>query len=156
MVHGPCPWSMVHGLWSMVDVQCPRSIFKPYRQKSPPTPMPFKFEQLDIWKLAIEFADEVHLLTRGFPKEELFSLTSQFKRAADSVSLNIAEGSIGQSDAEQKKFVGYSIRSLAECVNCLYLSNRRNYISHEEFAKLYKRSETLFAKLNRFRRSLGG
>jgi four helix bundle protein len=54
--------------------------------------MPFKFEKLEIWKLAIEFADEVHLLTRRFPKEEIFSLTSQFKRAADSVSLNIAEG----------------------------------------------------------------
>ena len=50
--------------------------------------MPFKFEKLEIWKLAIEFADEVHLLTRKFPKEEIFSLTSQFKRAADSISLN--------------------------------------------------------------------
>jgi four helix bundle protein len=65
--------------------------------------MPFKFEKLEIWKLAIEFADEVHLLTRKFPKEEMFSLTSQFKRAADSISLNIAEGSIGQSNPEQKK-----------------------------------------------------
>jgi four helix bundle protein len=46
--------------------------------------MPFKFEKLEIWKLSIEFADEVHLLTRKFPKEEMFSLTSQFKRAADS------------------------------------------------------------------------
>jgi four helix bundle protein len=156
--HGPRSMSMVNGPWSMVDVQCSMSTIhlQTLPSKISPTPMPFKFEQLDIWKLAIEFADEVHLLTRGFPKEELFSLTSQFKRAADSVSLNIAEGSIGQSDAEQKKFVGYSIRSLAECVNCLYLSNRRNYISHEEFAKLYRRSETLFAKLNRFRRSLGG
>jgi len=117
--------------------------------------MPFKFEQLGIWKLAIEFAGEVHLLTRQFPKEELFSLTAQFKRAADSVSLNIAEGSIGQSDAEQRKFLGYSIRSLAECVNCLYLAERRNYISREEFTKFYKHSETLFAKLNRFRNSLG-
>src|SRR5258706_13196241 len=96
------------------------------------TIMPFKFENLEIWKLAIEFADDVHLLTRKFSKEEMFSLTSQFKRAADSISLNIAEGSIGQSDAEQKKFIGYAIRSLAESVNCLYLSERRKYISQEE------------------------
>ena len=117
--------------------------------------MPFKFEKLEIWKLAIEFADEVHLLTRNFPKEEMFSLTSQFKRAADSISLNIAEGSIGQSDAEQKKFIGYAIRSLAECVNCLYLSERRKYIIHDEFVLFYKRAEELFAKMNKFRNSLG-
>jgi four helix bundle protein len=117
--------------------------------------MSYKFEKLEIWKLAIDFADEVHLLTRGFPKEEQFSLTSQFKRAADSISLNIAEGAIGQSDAEQKKFLGYSIRSLAECVNCLYLSRRRDYISSKDFAHLYNRSEELFAKMNKFRNRLG-
>lgn len=108
--------------------------------------MPFKFEKLEIWKLANEFADEVHMLTRRFPKEEMFSLTSQFKRAADSVSLNIAEGSIGQSNPEQRKFVGYSIRSLAECVTCLYLSERRKYITHEEFTFFYKRSEEFSRK----------
>jgi len=116
--------------------------------------MPFKFEKLEIWKLAIEFADEVHLLTRAFPKEEMFSLTSQFKRAADSVSLNIAEGSIGQTNAEQRKFIGYAIRSLAECVNCLYLSQRRNYSTTEEFTLFYKHSEELFAKMNKFKNSL--
>jgi four helix bundle protein len=78
--------------------------------------MPFKFEKLEIWNLALQFAHDVHIITRKFPKEELFNLTSQFKRAADSVSLNIAEGSIGQSDPEQRKFVGYAIRSIAECV----------------------------------------
>ncbi|MGC4036241.1 MAG: four helix bundle protein [Chitinophagaceae bacterium] len=116
--------------------------------------MPFKFERLDIWKLAVSFADDVHLLTRKFPKEEMFSLTSQFKRAADSISLNIAEGSIGQSNAEQRKFIGYAIRSLAECVTCIYLSEKREYITHEEFIMLYKRSEELFAKMNKFRNNL--
>jgi len=72
--------------------------------------MPFKFEKLEIWKLAINLADEVHLLTRSFPKEEMFSLSSQMKRAADSISLNIAEGSTGQSDPEQLRFLGYSLR----------------------------------------------
>ena len=57
--------------------------------------MPFKFEKLDIWKLAIDLADGVHNLTRSFPKEEMFSLTSQMKRAADSILLNIGEGSTG-------------------------------------------------------------
>ena len=116
--------------------------------------MPFKFEQLDIWRLAVDLADNVHLLTRKFPKEEMFSLTSQFKRAADSVSLNIAEGSIGQSDAEQTRFLRYAIRSVAECVTCLYLSERRKYITREEFQTFYQRFEELFVKLNRFKNRL--
>ncbi len=52
--------------------------------------MAFKFEKLEVWQLALELANNIHLLTRNFPKEEMFSLTSQIKRAADSVSLNIA------------------------------------------------------------------
>ncbi len=72
--------------------------------------MPFKFEKLEIWQLAIELANEVHLLTRTFPKEEMFSLTIQMKRAADSISLNIAEGSTGQSNPEQVRFLGYAQR----------------------------------------------
>jgi four helix bundle protein len=103
--------------------------------------MPFKFEKLNIWKLSTDFADEAYLLSRQFPKEEVFILTSQFKRAADSISLNIAEGSIGQSDAEQKKFVSYAISSLAESVNCLYLAIKRKYIGQEEFNQLYKKAE---------------
>ncbi len=116
--------------------------------------MPFKFEKLEVWKLAIDYADTIHILTRKFPKEEMFALTSQFKRASDSIPLNIAEGSIGQSDPEQRKFIGYSIRSLAECVSCLYLSVRRSYISEIEFKDIYSRSETLIAKLNNFKKSL--
>ena len=117
--------------------------------------MPFKFEKLDIWKLAVAYSDEVNGLTKKFPKEEMFVLTAQFKRAADSISLNIAEGSIGQSDAEQKKFIGYAIRSLAECVNCLYLSTGRKYMSAEEFNLFYGKAEELFAKMNKFRSRLG-
>ncbi len=116
--------------------------------------MPFKFEKLDIWKLSIEFANDVHLLTRSFPKDEMFSLTSQFKRAADSISLNIAEGSIGQTNPEQRKFIGYSIRSVAECVNCLHLSLKREYISQEAFDKFYAAAELLFAKTTKFRNSI--
>jgi|SRR5687767_13726704 len=116
--------------------------------------MPFKFEQLTIWKQSIDFADEVHTLTRTFPKEEMFSLTSQFKRAADSVSLNIAEGSIGQSNREQSRFIGYSIRSLAECVNCLYLALRRNYISQADFDILYAKAEIQMARTITFQKGL--
>jgi four helix bundle protein len=84
--------------------------------------MSFKFEKLIVWQKAVVLAAEVHKTTRSFPKEELFILTAQIKRAADSVSLNIAEGSTRQSNAEFKKFLGYSLRSAIEVVGCIYLA----------------------------------
>ncbi len=114
----------------------------------------FKFEKLEIWQLAILFSDEVHSLTRKFPKEEMFALSSQFNRAADSIALNIAEGSIGLSNPEQKKFIGYAIRSLAESVTCLHLARRRNYVRDDIFENFYNRAEILIAKMIRLRTSL--
>ncbi len=117
--------------------------------------MPFKFEKLEIWRLAIDYSVEVHLLTRKFPGDEMFNLTSQFKRAADSISLNITEGSIGQTNPEQKRFLGYSIRSTAECVNCLFLAIGKRYITQDEFHNFYKKAEILIAKISKFRNGIG-
>lgn len=116
--------------------------------------MPFKFGKLEVWRMAIEIGDEVHTLTRAFPKEEMFSLTSQMKRAADSISLNMAEGSTGQSDPEQLKFLGYSQRSALEVVNCLYLATRRNNIDQLQFDSFYKKLETLAIKIQAFKNSI--
>lgn len=80
--------------------------------------MPFKFEKLEIWSLAIDISDDADKLTKTFPKDEIFILTSQIKRAADSISLNISEGSTGQSNAEQRRFLGIAQRSAIEVVNC--------------------------------------
>ncbi len=66
--------------------------------------MAFKFEQLLVWRKAIDLTGIVHELTLRFPKDELFILTSQIKRAADSIALNIAEGSTGQANPEYKNF----------------------------------------------------
>lgn len=116
--------------------------------------MSFKFEKLEIWKLAIEMANEVYLLTRAFPKEEMFSLSSQMKRAADLVSMNTAEGSTGQSNPEQVKFLGYAQRSALEVVNCLYLAIKRNCIDQQQFDKFYKDMEKLIAKIQAFKNSI--
>jgi len=62
--------------------------------------MSFRFEELNIWQRAFKLANEIDLIVEVFPKKELFSLSSQIKRAADSVDLNIAEGSTGQTKAE--------------------------------------------------------
>jgi len=99
----------------------------------------------------MEFADEVNLLTEIFPKKEIFNLSSQIARAVDSVSLNIAEGSILQSKLEFRKFLGYSIRSLAEVVTCLYKAKNRNYITSEQFNDLYLKSFNLMNMMIAFR-----
>jgi four helix bundle protein len=109
--------------------------------------MAFKFEKLEVWKLAIDLADEIHLITNTFPKKEIFSLTSQMNRAVNSISLNIVEGSTGQTNPEQRRFLGYAQRSALEVVNCLYLANRRKYITKEIFEKQYGSLETLIKKI---------
>ena len=70
----------------------------------------------------------------------MYNLSSQLLRAVDSIALNISEGAIEQSNAEFNRFLGYSVRSIAEVVTCLYKARRRNYITQELFDKLYKDS----------------
>ena len=116
--------------------------------------MSFKFEKLIVWQKAVELASDVHELTKSFPKEELFILSAQIKRAADSVSLNIAEGSTGQSNAEFHKFLGYALRSDVEVVGCLYLAQKRNLIELLIFSKIYAQCEEILVMLNALRNSL--
>jgi len=116
--------------------------------------MSFKFEKLIVWQKAVDLVSDVHELTKTFPKDELFIITAQIKRAADSVSLNIAEGSTGQSNPEFNKFLGYALRSNIEVVGCLYLAQKRNLIKQENFSKLYNKSEEILAMLNALRKTL--
>lgn len=99
--------------------------------------MSFKFENLIIWQKSMDLGEEMNLLAKSFPKEEIFNLSSQLRRASDSIALNISEGSILQSNAEYRKFLGYSIRSLAEVVTCLHKANRRKYMQEINFKKYY-------------------
>lgn len=114
--------------------------------------MAFKFEKLEVWHLAVDLSGEIHELTLTFPKAEIFILSSQIKRAADSVALNIAEGSTGQSNAEFSKFLGYAIRSGTEVVTCLYLAKKRNLIGDDLFTQHYNSYDALIAKLQALRK----
>ena len=133
----------------MTKINSPE-VFKSERPKR----MGFKFEKLVVWQKAVDLSDKVDILTKKFPKEEVYILTSQVKRAADSVSLNIAEGSTGQSNPEFNKFLGYALRSDIEVVACLYLAKRRKYISDEEFKELYSSCEEILVMINALRNSL--
>ena len=111
-------------------------------------------KDLVVWQKALELGLLIHDLTRSFPKEELYILTSQIKRAADSVSLNIAEGSTGQSNAEFKQFLGYAIRSGIEVVVCLYIGKKRELISSVRFKELYDFTEDVIKMTQALRKSL--
>ena len=102
----------------------------------------------------MDLGEEIDSLTESFPDKERFNLSSQIRRAADSIALNISEGSIGQSNPEQKKFIGYAIRSLAEVVTCLYKANRRDYLNITQFDDLYQKSYELMNMMIAFRNKI--
>jgi four helix bundle protein len=116
--------------------------------------MAFKFEKLIVWQKAVELSAVVNTIAKCFPKEEIYVLTSQMKRAADSVSLNIAEGSTGQSNAEFSRFLAIAFRSNIEAVGCLYLAQKRAIISDDDYADIYRRCEEILAMINALRKSL--
>ena len=116
--------------------------------------MSFKFEKLIIWQKAMDFGEEINKMSQSFPKSEIYNLTSQINRAVDSIALNISEGSIEQSNPEFRRFLGYSIRSLAEVVTCLYKAKRREYISVIDFENYYQESYNLMNMMIAFRNKL--
>ena len=116
--------------------------------------MRFKFEKLIIWQRAMDLGERINTMSMTFPKKEIYNLSSQIRRAVDSIALNISEGSIGQSNPEFKKFMGYSIRSLSEVVTCLHKAKKRNYILEQEFEKHYDDCYNLMNMMIAFRRNI--
>lgn len=98
-------------------------------------------------------SNEIHLLTRKYPKEELNILTSQMKRAADSICLNIAEGSTGNSNKEFGRFLGIANRSALEVVACLYISRKRKYIKEEVFNAYYNKLTVIIKMIQALRKA---
>jgi four helix bundle protein len=90
----------------------------------------FNFEDLKVYQKALDFIDDVYDATETFPNMENYRLTSQFIRAANSIALNISEGS-GSSDAMFNKYLQTAIDSVRECVTCSTIAFRRKYINEE-------------------------
>lgn len=117
--------------------------------------MAYKFEQLDVWKLALDYIDTIYKLAENLPRSEEYNLKSQIIRAATSIALNIAEGSQGQSNPEQSRFLGMAIRSLVETVACQHIIRRRKYLQDEAMLnEAYEDSQVLARKLQAFRKSI--
>jgi four helix bundle protein len=116
--------------------------------------MAFKFEKLKVWQSAVELSGQIYELTEKFPKKEMFVLTSQIQRASDSIALNIAEGSTGQTNPEFKRFLGIALRSAIEVVSCLYLAKRRHLIDDGEFDHFYNYLSGLIKSIQALRNSI--
>jgi four helix bundle protein len=116
--------------------------------------MAFKFEKLDVWKDAIELTGMVDGVACRFPKRELYVLSTQIRRVADSVALNVAEGSTGQSDPEFRKFLGYSSRSGIEIISCIYIARRRQIITEHDFVAIYNFTEVLLKRIQALRKAI--
>jgi four helix bundle protein len=89
------------------------------------------FTELLVWQRAMDLVELVYCVTRGFPKEELYGLTNQFRRAATSVPCNIAEGHGRQTTKEYLQFLSYARGSLKEVETQVYISQRLGYIDTE-------------------------
>lgn len=114
----------------------------------------FKFEKLIVWQRAIAFADLVYGETRLFPDSERFGLTNQIRRAATSISSNIAEGS-ARPDPDFARFLGYAAGSLYETVSQSFFARRQGFLPDEAFEKIYAEAEEISRMLSGLRDSLG-
>jgi four helix bundle protein len=100
--------------------------------------MNHNFEKLEIWKRGRELVKTIYLLSRDFPSDEKFSLTSQIRRAAISVPSNIAEGCGRGTNAQLCHFLDIAIGSLCEVETQIYLASDLEYISDENLNNIRK------------------
>jgi four helix bundle protein len=114
----------------------------------------FNFEKLDVWHKAIEFADTVYSVTKGFPSDERFGLTNQMRRAAVSVSSNLAEGTSRSSRSDYARFVEIATGSLFEVISQSVISKRQGFLSEADYLRLYVAAEEQSRMLSGLRRSL--
>ena len=114
----------------------------------------FNFEKLDVWRKAIDFAGLIYSETRSFPLEERFGLTNQLRRAAISVSSNIAEGSSRSSKSDFARFVEIATGSVFEVVSQAFIAQRQSFLSEDQFRDIYIDAEELSRMLSGLRKSL--
>ena len=125
-------------------------MFQPY----PLYKIMFNFEKLEIWQEAINFADSVYGITRTFPESERFGLTNQMRRAAVSISSNLAEGSSRSSRSDFARFVEIATGSLFEVISQATISQRQGLLAKTDFDRLYSACEKQSKMLSGLRRSL--
>jgi four helix bundle protein len=114
--------------------------------------MGLSYQDLIAWQKAMDLAEEIYKATRGFPKDELYGLTSHLRRAVVSVPSNIAEGQGRLTPGEFKQFLGHARGSLLETETQIMLAGKLQYVSPEETKRLLK----LLAEVGRILNGLIG
>ena len=114
----------------------------------------FTFEKLDVWQKAIDFADLVYNYTRNFPADERFGLTNQKRRAAVSISSNIAEGTSRMSQTDFARFIEIATGSVFEVVSQSFIGRRQGFLNEENFRSMYSAADEIGRMLSGLRKSL--
>src|ERR1039458_3399361 len=114
----------------------------------------FNSEKLETWHEAIAFADVVCQLTRNFPAEERFGLTNQMRRAAVSISSNLAEGCSRSSRADYARFVEIATGSLFEVVSQATIGRNQGFLDPSAYQQVYDAAEKQSRLLSGLRKSL--
>jgi four helix bundle protein len=112
------------------------------------------FEKLEVWNQAIAFADRIYTLTKAFPEDERFGLTSPRRHAAVSISSNIAEGSSRSSRPDFARFIEIATGSVFEVVSQATISKRQESLSDQADEQVYAVAEKQHRRLSGLRRSL--
>jgi four helix bundle protein len=115
--------------------------------------MGFNFEELDVYNKAVDLVSNIYSLTRRFPKNETFGLTSQLRRAAVSIAVNISEGS-ARTKKDFSRFLDISRGSLFECVTLLEISQKQCNINQHEYAKIRSQLTELSKMLSGLKKSI--
>ncbi len=115
----------------------------------------FRFERLAIWQKSVQFADVVYRVTGSFPAKEQYGLTSQLRRAAVSISANIAEGSSRKHNKDFSRFIEISFGSLCETISHLRIAEMQSLLTKDQYTHLYDLATELCRMLSAFRNTLG-
>lgn len=113
----------------------------------------FNFENLKVYQMSIDFVNYVYEVSKKFPKDELFGLTNQFRRASVSISLNIAEGS-SRTEKDFKHFLSLSRGSCFECVAIATIAKKQNFLTNLEFNQIYQTCLSLSKMISKLKSSL--
>ena len=116
--------------------------------------MAFRFEKLDIWHEANHYAHEIYEITKKFPREELFSLSDQLKRAANSIPANIAEGSGSTSKKDFRHFLNIAIKSAYETVSLIIRAEQEGFITKKSRIAIYNQAEALVKRIQSFKKTI--
>ena len=114
----------------------------------------FSYESLDIWKLSVEYAKTIYRVTDKFPKSEIYGLTNQLRRAAVSISANIAEGSGASSINDKTHYLDIAVKSALETTSEIQIALELNYLSELSRNNLYEEAEKIIRKIRSYKRFL--